>query len=135
MVYICFMQRQWKVLLYETEAHECPVRSFLAKLDNREHAKTAAWIALLKEHGINLHRPFADLLEEGIHELRMKITGDQIRILYFFCYRDYIILTHSFLKTTDKVPGKEITRAKHYRADFLRRYGENSIRRLGNDII
>ncbi len=63
---------------------------------------------MLKEHGINLHRPFADILEGGIHELRMKLSGDQTRILYFFCYRDYIILTHDFVKTSDKVPMKDV---------------------------
>ncbi len=129
------MERQWKVHFYKSEEGECPIRKFLDSLDIRERAKAVSWIGLLKEHGISLHRPFADILEDGIHELRMKLSGEQTRILYFFCYRDYIILTHDFVKTTDKVPKKEIVRAKEYRNDFLKHYNVNTIRRLDHDII
>jgi phage-related protein len=69
-------------------------------------------------------------LEDGIHELRIKLTGDQVRILYFFCYRDIIILTNSFEKHTDKVPKSEIKLAKINREDFLSRYTEHEIRSL-----
>ncbi len=85
---------------------------------------------MLQEHGINLHRPFADTLEDGIHELRMKITGNQVRVLYFFCFKDIIVLTHDFVKTTAKVPVREIALAKKYRQDFLKRYNEELARGL-----
>jgi phage-related protein len=52
-----------------------------------------------------LTRPYTDLLIEGIHELRIDLTGDQIRILYFFCYQDFIILTNVIQKNTDKMQG------------------------------
>jgi phage-related protein len=129
------MKREWKLHFYKTAKGNCPVRDFLDSLDIRERAKAVSWINLLNEHGINLHRPFADLLEDGIHELRMKLSGDQIRVLYFFCYRDYIILTHDFVKTSDKVPKKEIERAKESRTDFLKQHNENNIRRLDHDIL
>jgi len=38
----------------------------------------------LEKQGPNLPRPYTDLLEDGIHELRIKLSGEQIRILYFF---------------------------------------------------
>jgi phage-related protein len=75
----------------------------------------------------NLTRPYADLLGDGIHELRIKLTGKQVRILYFFCYRQYIILTHSFVKNTDKVPTNAINKAKRLREDFLKRYNETKL--------
>lgn len=126
------MTRQWKVLFYKTIEGNCSVQDFLDSLKQKERAKAAAWISLLQENGINLHRPFADVLEDGIHELRMKITGDQIRVLYFFCFRVYIVLTHDFVKNTDKVPLREIAHAKKCRTDFLNRYNETSIGRLYN---
>ena len=49
-----------------------------------------------------------DLLQDGIHELRIKLSGVQVRILYFFCYKDIIILTNIFDKHTDRVPKSEI---------------------------
>jgi phage-related protein len=124
------MDRQWKVLFYRTINGKCPVESFLDGLKPKERAKAVAWIGMLQEHGINLHRPFADLLEDGIHELRMKISGDQNRVLYFFCFKNVIVLTHDFIKTTDKVPAREITLAKKCRMDFLQRYNEKSVRGL-----
>lgn len=67
------------------------------------------------------------------HELRIKLSGNQVRILYFFCYRDFIILTNVFVKTSEKVPVKEINKAKLLRADFLRRFNEQSLRRTTNE--
>lgn len=129
------MNRQWKILFYRSSDGKCPVTVFLSKLKQKERAKVVAWIGLLQDHGINLHRPFADILKDGIHELRMKITGDQIRVLYFFCYKDIIVLTHDFTKISERVPEKEIVRAHMYRQDFLQRYNEDSIRRLEDDIV
>jgi len=128
-------QRQWTLLFYETRNGNCPVEEFIDSLKEREQAKIMAWLLALKNEGINLHRPFADILEDGIHELRIKITGDQVRVLYFFCYRDFIVATHAFIKKTSKVPKKEIKKAKKFREDFLKRFDNKEIRRLKNEKI
>jgi hypothetical protein len=94
----------------------------------KERAKTLAFIGLLETNGPNLPRPYADLLKDGIHELRIKLAGTQTRILYFFCYRNIIVLTNIFEKHTDAVPESEITLAKTYRANFLSRYSEKDIK-------
>ncbi len=126
--------RNWKLLFYETTKGECPVYNYIESLKEGEQTKVFAWLKALKQEGINLHRPFADLLEDGIHELRIKVTGDQVRVLYFFCYRDFIIVTNTFIKRTDRVPRKEIKKAKKYREDFLSRYNTiDKVRRLKND--
>jgi phage-related protein len=62
------------------------------------------------------------------NELRIKLTGTQVRILYFFCYRNILILTNIFDKHTKQVPKAEIKIAKDRRADFLSRFSENDIR-------
>ena len=67
---------------------------------------------------------------DGIHELRLKLTGDQIRILYFFCYKDFIVLTHVFKKRTDEVPAAEIKKAQKCRDDFLSRFNEKKMREV-----
>lgn len=53
-----------------------------------------SWISILEENGPILPRPYADLLRNEIHELRVKLSGSQVRILYFFCFEDFIVLTH-----------------------------------------
>ena len=124
------MSGKWQLLYYVKQDGTKPVEEFIKKLSTTERAKTFAFIEHLKEKGPNLYRPYADLLEDGIHELRIKLTGEQLRILYFFCYKDIIILTNVFGKHTDKVPKSEIKTAKKSREDFLGRYTEQEIRGL-----
>jgi phage-related protein len=125
--------RKWHVLYFDDAKGYCQTLEFIGKRTNREKAKILAWIDQLEQQGPNLPRPYADLLEDGIHELRIKLSGDQSRILYFFCFRDFIVFTNVFIKTTDKVPKNEIQTAKRCRADFLVRYNEQALRRMTNE--
>jgi phage-related protein len=126
-------KRGWCIIYYEKIDGHAPVYEYLETLSDREKAKAFNWIAMLEGQGPQLPRPYADILEDGIHELRIKLSGDQVRVLYFFCYRDFIVLTHSFIKTSDAVPPAEIVKAKRYREDFLKRYTEKTIRSLINE--
>ena len=125
--------RKWHVLYFEDSNGYSQVFEFIENRKIREKAKVLAWLEQLEKQGPNLPRPYADLLEEGIHELRVKLSGDQVRILYFFCFKDFIVLTNAFIKNTDKVPKNEIQIAKKNRADFLSRYNESSLRRIANE--
>ncbi|MDR2541861.1 MAG: type II toxin-antitoxin system RelE/ParE family toxin [Treponema sp.] len=124
------MNEKWHILYYVDQNGAKPVEGYIKKLSTSERAKTLALIDHLGEKGPNLHRPYADLLEDGIHELRIKLTGTQVRILYFFCYQNIMVLTNVFDKHIDKVPKSEIKLAKKSRADFLERYSEQDIRGL-----
>ncbi|OGU35192.1 MAG: hypothetical protein A2068_12930 [Ignavibacteria bacterium GWB2_35_6b] len=119
------MSVKWEIIFYETEKGDCPVRNFIEKKKEKNQAKIITAIQYLGKTGPNLPRPYADLLENGIYELRIKIAeddgGTQTRILYFFYDRTDIILTHGFMKTTDEVPEKEIAKAKKYRDDYISR--------------
>jgi hypothetical protein len=115
------MTNRWKVIYYENMAGRSEVFDFIESRDEREQLKIMSNIALLRERGPNLPRPYADLLTEGIHELRVKLTGKQMRILYFFCYKDFIVLTNIFEKHSDRVPLIEIKKAKKCREDYLNR--------------
>jgi phage-related protein len=116
---------RWNVQHYETEDGGCPVRDFLDGLNQKERQKALAAIDLLEEEGPNLHRPYADTLEDGIHELRVRISTLRYRIFYFFCNRYDIVLTHGFKKKVAQVPKTEIRRASRYRDDWLRRQSED----------
>lgn len=111
----------WKVVYYESVDKECPIADFIDSRSKENQAKILAVLDLLEERGPNLPRPYADLLEDGIHELRLTLSGDQVRILYFFCFKDFIVLTNSFTKVTGKVPKSYIKEAKRFREDFLSR--------------
>lgn len=120
----------WHVLYYESEDGKCSVMEFIESRNQRNQAKILAVIAALEERGPNLPRPYSDLLRDGIHELRVKLSGSQIRVLYFFCYRDFIILTNVLTKTTGSVPPSDIEVAKRCRDEFLARMDEIKLREL-----
>jgi phage-related protein len=115
------MGKGWQVLYYSKGDGSMPVKEYIDNLSLRERAKTMAFIELLEDKGPNLPRPYADLLDDGIHELRIRLTGTQIRILYFFCYQNIIVLTNVFDKHSAKVPKSKIKQAKESRIDFLNR--------------
>ena len=125
------MSTKWKIL-YFTKKEDQPseIEIFINSKDERNQAKIFAWLDKLSELGPNLPRSYADLLIDGIHELRIKLSGSQIRILYFFCYKDYIILTNQFVKNTDKVPKAEINKAIKRRETFLQKYTEKILKEL-----
>ncbi|TGM22822.1 type II toxin-antitoxin system RelE/ParE family toxin [Leptospira selangorensis] len=125
------MSTKWKIL-YFTEKADQPseIEIFINSKNERNQAKIFAWLDKLAELGPNLPRPYSDLLIDGIHELRIKLSGSQIRILYFFCYKDYIILTNQFVKNTDKVPKAEINKAIKRRETFLQKYTEKILKEL-----
>jgi len=122
--------KKWHVFYYESADGICPVQEFIDTRKDRDQASIFGWVSLLEERGPNLPRPYADLLTDGIHELRLKLSGDQVRVLYFFCYKAYIVLIHVFTKQTDIVPSSEIKRAQKYRDDFLSRFDEKRMREV-----
>lgn len=123
----------WRVLYYEDTNGRSQVLEFIDKRKPREKAKVLALLQVLEERGPQLPRPYADLLQDGIHELRVKLSGNQVRVLYFFCYRDFIVLTNVFAKTTRKVPTREIRKAASCRQDFLGRFDEQTIRSMEDE--
>jgi phage-related protein len=127
------METEWKIIYYEDKEGKSDVFDFIDKQKDNNKAKILSWLSILEEKGPVLMRPYADLLKDGIHELRIKLTGKQVRILYFFCYKEYIILTNHFIKKTDKVPEKEINNSKRLKDDFLQRYDEKKIREEYNE--
>ena len=121
------MNKAWNVLYYETHADHCPIQTFIDGCKARDQAKILSWIHLLEVHGPTLPRPYADYLEDGIHELRIRLSGHRVRILYFFVFKRYIILSHAFSKIVARVPSEEIKKAVGHREEFMRRHDEKQI--------
>lgn len=90
------MENKWKVIFYETEDGKCPVESFINSRSINNQAKIERFLEHLEVKGPSLPRPYADLLEDGIHELRIKLSGNQVRFLYFL-FLKILLLLHMFL--------------------------------------
>lgn len=64
----------------------------------RAYQKSLQRILLLASLGSELRRPLADLLQDGIYELRIKVGRVNYRILYFFCGSNIACLSHGLTK-------------------------------------
>jgi hypothetical protein len=91
----------------------------LRKKDKAGYAKCAAAVRMLAKYGHELRRPTADILRDGIHELRAHRGTVQYRILYFFHGRGCVVLTVGVARKKQKrVPDTEIDRAIRRRHEF-----------------
>jgi len=109
----------YEVEFYRDRRGRCPVIDFLGKLQIRERAKVAKWIEMLETQGPDLPRPYADIIKGKIRELRIGFGTNEYRFLYFFRGKK-IIITHGFIKKTDKVPVEDIEMADRIMEDFMR---------------
>jgi phage-related protein len=124
------MKKKWKVLYYKTKIGESFVEEFINSRSINNQLKISSILDYLEENGVILPRPYSDYLRDGIYELRIKLSGEETRTLYFFCFENYIVLTHTFVKTSEKVPESEIDKAIKYRDDFKNRYNKKNIKEL-----
>lgn len=109
-----------QVLFYQDADGRSPVVEWLQelrKMDAIAFTKCAAVIERLEEAGHELRRPTADLLRDGIRELRAKKGHVNFRILYFFHGQKVAVLAHAITKE-DVVPHADIDRALRRKAAF-----------------
>ena len=98
------------VIFFLDKDGECPVLAWLSDLPKKVQAKADVRIERLAELGYELRRPEADLLRDGIYELRWRLQTVNYRILYFFHGKNVVVLTHGITKEAE-VPEKEINAA------------------------
>ena len=110
-----------EVVFYEKADGTVPVQEFLRSIDAKMRAKVAKAIDMLKANGYELREPYSKPLGDGIFELRVQVATNITRVLYFFIVNGKAVLTHGFVKKTDKTPRAEIRRARRYREDYQAR--------------
>jgi hypothetical protein len=94
-------------IVFFSDQNKCPVLDWLDTLPKKVQAKAHVRIERLAEMGHELRRPEADLLREGIYELRWRFQSVNYRILYFFHGRTTAILSNGLTKE-GQVPFNEI---------------------------
>jgi phage-related protein len=100
------------VHLFREEDGTVPLLAWLDKLRPlKAVAKCRVLIELLKTAGQDLRRPHADILRDGIYELRARVGRVQYRLLYFFHGQGTAILSHGFIKRGTAVDPNEIDKA------------------------
>lgn len=111
----------YRIRTYRTLRGGQPVEDYLNGLEPKHRRKIAGILELLAQEGPNLRRPYADVLEGPLRELRVGLGRLEHRVLYYFVLKDAVVLLHAFLKKTDAVPQKEIDVAKERMKELNRR--------------
>ncbi len=73
-----------EVVFYRDDDGNVPVLDWLGGLSLKARLKCLDRIERLREVGYDLRRPEADLLRDGVYELRISLNHVQYRILYSF---------------------------------------------------
>jgi phage-related protein len=106
-----------KVVFYKEDDGTVPILEWLDSLPEKALDKCTVRIERLEEMGHELRRPEADLLREGIYELRVGLQHVNYRMLYFFHGRLVAVVSHGLVKEA-QVPPKEIEKAIQRKLKF-----------------
>lgn len=106
-----------RVVFFLDEKGEVPLLEWLDSLPKKPKAKCIARVQRLRDLGHELRRPEADLLRDGIYELRVGLGGVNYRMLYFFHGQTAAVVSHGCTKERI-VPVKEIELAIQRKAKF-----------------
>jgi phage-related protein len=90
---------------------------WFSELPAKVQDKSYLRLERLREMGHELRRPEADILRDGIYELRVSLQGIHHRILYFFYGTVAAVVSHGLVKE-QVVPPKEIDRAVERKKRF-----------------
>src|SRR2546430_504624 len=111
------MRTSWRTLVAENpccfvpgERRHGPVAGLVGYLSPKAQDKCMVRIERLQGLGHELRRPEADLLRDGIYELRAGLGGINYRILYFFPGRHTAVLCDGLTKERI-VPARDINLA------------------------
>ena len=109
-----------RIIFYQDDRGSVPVLDWLQDLQRKNrkaYAKCIARIELLSEQGHELRRPAADMLRDGIYELRSRFGNVNYRILYFFHGQGVAILAHGLTKEKE-ISDADIKRAIERKEQF-----------------
>jgi phage-related protein len=110
------------VIFYKTVDGKSPIQDFLDSLPGKVAQKVTWVLNLLEDLDIIPSSYFKKLGgTEEIWECRIQLGSNAYRIFCFFVDSSVVILTHGFLKKSQKTPKHEIEKAEAYRKDFLKR--------------
>ena len=115
-----------KVIFYRTENGKCPVEDLLDLLPGKVVQKIVCVLKLLEDLEVVPVNYFSKMSgTDDIWECRIK-QGSNIYRIFAFWKGNEIILTHGFIKKTQKTPRNEIEKAENYKKDYLNRIGRQS---------
>ena len=112
-----------KITFYRMANGQCPVEDFLTTISSKA-AQKVVWVLLLLVQLERVPAQYFCKMEgtDDIWECRIKLGSDIYRIFAFWDSNE-IILTHGFIKKSQKTPQREIEKAQGYKKDYWRSKG------------
>lgn len=112
-----------KIIFYRTATQKCLVEEFLDSLPPKVAQKVTWVLGLLEDLEVISAQYFAKMPgTDNIWECRIKL-GSNIYRIFAFWDENKIILTHGFIKKTQKTPRNEIEKAENHKRDYFQRKG------------
>jgi phage-related protein len=118
------MSFELSVEFVELDNGKKPFAEFLALLSGNEAVKILARIDFFvskKSSGQGVSKKLSRSLRDGIYEIKCELTDKSARVLYFYFKEGKMVITHGFIKKSQKTDPKEIERAIKLRADYEQR--------------
>ncbi len=110
------------ITFYKTATGKCPIEDFLDSLPDKD-ARKVTWVLSLIE---DLEKVPASYFKKLVGTDIWECRAGRYRILCFVAGNSMVVLTHGFVKKSQKTPTSEIERAAAYRKDFLNRRRRNA---------
>jgi hypothetical protein len=111
-----------KIVIFKESDGTVPLVDWMATIPQKAREKCIIKVDRLKMFGNELRRPDCDMLSDEIRELRAHHGNAHYMILYAFCGKNTVLLSHGCTKV-GKVSEKEIRKA----FDNLKKYLKNRI--------
>lgn len=109
----------WTIEFFKTKSGKSPVKEFLDSLNSRQAANIIEAMELLKNFGFQLKEPYIKFVGDKLYELRVKDPDGIYRVLYFAASGKRFVMVHGFIKKTQKLPAKELAKAKKRMKEYL----------------
>jgi hypothetical protein len=107
-----------RLVLFRDADGTVPLFDWFDGLPKKVVVKCRSRLERLRSLGHELRRPEADLLRDGIYELRVGHQGVNYRMLYFFHHNIAAVVSNGLMKERT-VPHTEIDRAIRRREMYL----------------
>lgn len=98
---------KWQITYYNKKVFE-----EISTLPKGIKAKYVAITDTMAEYGPDLGLPHTRALKEGLFEIRVKGQEGIARIFYCTVVKHEILILHSFIKKTQKIPQQELELAR-----------------------
>ena len=106
---------KWKITFYSSKVEAQTLKFPTGILANFLHISE-----MIENLGPNLGKPYVGRLDSGLYEIRAKGKEGIARSVYCTVKEKEIVILHSFIKKSQKIPKKDLNLAKKRMKEVLK---------------